>query len=143
MRETVGNLWDYLGQMPICITTGGLVTPKGECAMPRGCARQAKDRFPGLAAQLGARILADGNHVHELDRGLISFPVENSPFDVPGTGLIERSCRELRTLVDLRGWPQVLVPRPGCGKGGLEWREVKPILEKYFDDRFLVIRNME
>lgn len=139
MKEVFGDLWDYLGIAPVCITTGGMVTPRGECAMPRGCARQARDRFPELAGQLGRLIREKGNHVHELDGGLISFPVENSPFEVPGPGLIERSCGELLALVDNRGWPQVVVPRPGCGGGGLQWAEIKPILEKYFDDRFLIV----
>jgi hypothetical protein len=139
VKEVVGNLWDHLGAMPVCITTGGLVSAKGECTMPRGCARQARERFPEVARQLGALILARGNHVHELAYGLVSFPVENSPFELPGIGLIERSCSELRALVELRGWPQVLVPRPGCGGGGLQWPEIRPILERYFDDRFLVI----
>ncbi|OHB33481.1 MAG: ADP-ribose-binding protein [Desulfuromonadaceae bacterium GWC2_58_13] len=139
MRELVGDLWDHLGAAPVCITTGGLVSPKGECAMPRGCARQARDRFPEVAGQLGALILARGNHVHELEHGLVSFPVENSPFELPGLSLIERSCSELRALVEAKGWPQVVVPRPGCGSGGLMWHEIRPILERYFDDRFLVI----
>ncbi|WP_432822170.1 ADP-ribose-binding protein [Trichloromonas sp.] len=143
MKEVVGNLWDYLGRVPVCITTGGMVTPRGDCAMPRGCARQARDRFPELSGQLGRLIREKGNHVHDLDNGLVSFPVENSPFDVPGLGLIERSCAELLALVEERGWPQVLVPRPGCGGGGLQWHEVRPILQKYFDDRFLVIRAKE
>lgn len=111
--------------------------------MPRGCARQARDRFPEVARQLGELILDGGNHVYELEHDLVSFPVENSPFEIPGLGLIERSCSELGTLVEARGWPQVVVPRPGCGSGGLQWHEIRPILERFFDDRFLVIRAKE
>ena len=107
--------------------------------MPRGCARQAKDRFPELAAKLGALIRRDGNHVFHLGDGLFSFPVENSPFEVPDLRLIERSCCELVELASQQGWSKVVLPRPGCGGGGLEWRQVRPLLERYLDQRFYII----
>ena len=38
----------------------------GTCDMPRGCARQARDRFPLLAWHLGQQIRLHGNHVFDL-----------------------------------------------------------------------------
>lgn len=143
MEEVEGELWDYFGRGVIAITTGGLVTARGECAMPRGCAREARDRFPGLAATLGERISRDGNRVFELREGLVSFPVENSPFEIPDTRIIERSCLQLRELADARGWTRIIVPRPGCGGGGLSWKDVRPILQRHFDGRFVIITRKE
>ena len=101
MNEQVGDLWRlHVKGAVVAITTGGLVSKKGECAMPRGCARQAKDRFPGLAAQLGQLITAHGNHVYDLGQRIVSFPVENSPYEVPELAIIERSCQELVQLAD-------------------------------------------
>ena len=33
----------------------------------------------------------------------------------------------------------VLLPKPGCANGGLNWEQVKPLLEQYLDDRFTII----
>lgn len=144
MQETVGDLWAYHRQgWVVAITTGGAVRKDGTCEMPRGCARQARERFPNLAWHLGQQILLHGNHVFDLGNRIVSFPVENSPLERPEHGLIERSCRELVELVGYKGWENIIVPRPGCGGGGLEWSEVRSILERYFDERFHVISSKE
>lgn len=141
MHELTGDLWEqHAAGAVVAITTGGLVSKQGECAMPRGCARQARDRFPGLAAQLGDLILRHGNHVHALDNRIVSFPVENSPYEMPEPALIERSCRELVNLVDRNNWPSVVVPRPGCGGGGLDWHDIRRIVARHFDNRFTLIQ---
>jgi hypothetical protein len=105
----------------------------------RGCARQAQERFADLPSRLGALLAAGGNHVHILGDGLVSFPVEETPWSNPEPRLIRRSAEELRNMADLHGWGAVIVPRPGCGGGGLSWREVRPLLEDLFDERFTVI----
>jgi hypothetical protein len=139
MRELTGDLWEFLGKAIICITTNGLVTEKGEAVLGRGCARQAQEHFPGLRLRLGEKISAGGNHVHQLGDGLVSFPVEESPWSAPYLRLIRRSAQELRAMADQEGWGQIVVPRPGCGGGGLVWKEVQPLLADLFDDRFSVI----
>lgn len=54
--------------------------------------------------------------------------------------LIERSARLLVDLVDTAKVSMLVMPRPGCGRGNLSWlRAVKPILKKYFDDRFVIV----
>ena len=49
------------------------------------------------------------------------------------------SSRQLVTLTDYWEWNSVVIPRPGCGLGGLTWPVVKEIIEPLFDDRFSVI----
>jgi len=142
MRELQGDLWGFHHQgFVVAITTGGLVEKSGVCAMPRGCARQAKQRFKYLDWTLGQQILAHGNHVFDLGNRIVSFPVEESPYEVPDIRLIERSAHELVELADYKGWHEIIVPRPGCGGGGQSWNEVRPKLEAIFDERFRVINQ--
>ena len=95
--------------------------------------------MPDLASRLGTLLCRGGNHVHPIGEGLVSFPVEESPWANPDLHLIRRSAEELRALADREGWDRVVVPRPGCGGGGLSWREVRPLLADLFDERFIVI----
>jgi hypothetical protein len=140
LNMITGDLWDYhqRGDV-IAITTGGLLRKNGACAMPRGCARQAADRFPQLPYVLGEQIRRHGLHVFDLGNKIVAFPVEQTPYETPAPKIIRRSCTELVELTDYKGWTRVIVPRPGCGGGGLQWNDIEKILESTFDDRFLII----
>ena len=141
MIELTGNIWDHLGAAVIVITSSGSVSRDGRAVLGRGCARQAGARFPNLAFELGVLISEQGNHVHRLGNGLVSFPVEESAWSLPDLRLIRRSALELRSLADREEWSIVVVPRPGCGGGGLAWGDVRSILVEQFDDRFMIIHN--
>ena len=141
MFETVGDIWEYAATSVIVITTNGSLTPDGRAIFGRGVARQALARYPGLADKLG-RMLADaGSHVFDLGNGVVTFPVEESPWSLPDLRIIARSARELRELADHSGWQRIVVPRPGCGGGGLAWKDVQPLLLPWFDERFIVISH--
>lgn len=141
MIEVIGNIWEYLGKGIIVITTNGSLTRDGRAILGRGCARQAGERFPDLPQILGELIKTKGNHVHDLGNGLVSFPVEDSAWSLPDLRLIARSAAELCDLADREGLEFVVVPRPGCGGGGLHWPEVRPMLLARFDHRFTVIAS--
>lgn len=144
MIELVGDLWqEHARGAIIVITTHGLLSQDGKIVMLRGCARQASGRFPEIPAILGDLVLNHGNHVFDLGRRIASFPVEIDPYQTPLLSLIERSCQELVELADYKNWRRVVVPRPGCGGGGLAWSEVRPILQRYLDDRFYLISRKE
>ncbi len=141
MLETVGDIWEYRGSAVIVITTNGSLTRDGRAVFGRGVARQAAARYPGLAERLGRRLTEDGNHVFDLGCGIVSFPVEETAWSLPDLRLIARSAEELRLLADCSGWRQIVVPRPGCGGGGLAWLDVRPVLEPRFDERFVVMNQ--
>lgn len=145
MVEVTGNLWDYPADARV-ITTNGFVKVNGECVMGRGCASEARQRWPGVAANLGLLIQQKGNHVHIIktpgpDVWWVSFPVKHRWFEKANLPLISQSCEELLNLTNDRGWQRVVVPRPGCGNGGLKWEDVAGELELWFDNRFHVITH--
>lgn len=137
MIEVYGDLWEYPAEMR-CITTNGFVRTDGRAVMGRGCAKQAAQRYPALPALFGGMLKEKGNHVFQLMPGLFSFPVKEAWYQPASLFLIARSCQEIIPFVGKNG--RCLIPRPGCGNGQRDWEsEVKPILQRYLDDRFLII----
>jgi hypothetical protein len=130
--EVTGNLWHYPAAFRV-ITTNGTTRGDGLAVMGRGCALEAKKRYPKLARLLGERLRVRGNHVQffsdrELgDRiGLFTFPVKHR-WDKPADlDLIRRSTDEFAR--QLLASSTYVMPRPGCGNGNRTWAEVQPIV---------------
>jgi hypothetical protein len=122
-----------------------------------------------FAARLGRSIEEHGNKVNEIIKGppaIVAFPVKPTKSTdqrkivahmrgrirtktIPGwavradTNIIERSARQLKKLADEKGWKKVIIPRPGCGYGELNWVDVKSVIETILDDRFHIITFSE
>lgn len=156
MKEVTGNIWAFYGKRHwVVITTNGTIKTDGSAVMGRGVALEAKQRLPSLPFKVGKYLEERGNHCGAFwDSRLITFPVKHNWYEKASTELIERSCRELSALVDeiqksclMEPDLKKLLPdlfylvRPGCGNGQLDWKDVKPILEKYLDDRFVVVNR--
>lgn len=136
--------------------------------MGRGLAKSVASFDPTIPRILGRKIMMHGNSVLDLKRygdvALLSFPVK--PVDmyydannvvehkrdsfedgdiVPGWAckaspdIIRRSAEQLFAICRT-SFPNIPVylPMPGCGAGELSWAQVKPILEEYLDDQFVV-----
>lgn len=142
IKEIEGNIWDYHKQGHwIVITTNSFVKKDGACVMGRGVALQAKLKFPSLPYHLGDYIKKFGNHVTlQPDCHIFTFPVKHNWWEKADLELIEQSCEELVDVADAFVPPFYMV-RPGCGNGKLNWKDVKSILEKYLDDRFIVVEQ--
>ncbi len=141
MVEVKGNLWTYPANARV-ITTNGTVKKDGSCVMGRGCALEAKTKFPGIDKELGKLIKLHGNHVRILiwdHPNIWSFPVKHNWWEKADLELIRRSAKELVNIADVGNYTKVVLPRPGCGNGGLKWEDVKPVIEPILDDRFHVI----
>ena len=151
MREAIRDLWDW-NDLPehaaVCLTTNGQVKANGEAVMGRGTALQAKQRFPGVALDLGELITIHGNRtavIYDADPGipaLVAVPVKDHWRAPAIPELIERSVRELVALADEHAWQTIWLPRPGAGVGGLDWEStVRPLIAPLLDDRFVAITN--
>ena len=141
MHEVVGNLWET-GADAIVITTNGFIKKNGHAVMGAGVAKQALRKWPNLSLVLGEHIRDNGNCVGSTRTSaerIVFFPVKHAWYEKADLELITRSTKELVKMADRIGWQAVVLPRPGCGNGGLDWKDVKPILESYLDERFTVV----
>ncbi len=145
MKEIKGNLWEEETEL-LCITTNGFVKKDGSAVMGAGCAKEAKELFPGIEYKLAELINTYGNVVgpiwkDEAGRVIATFPVKHNWYEDADIELIRRSALQLKEVMDTFRIERVVIPRPGCGNGGLDWEtQVKPVLEEIWtDDRFQVI----
>lgn len=142
MKQVRGDLW-RLPADARCITTNGAVRQDGAAVMGRGVAAQAKTRWPGIEFFFGERLQHFGNHALCLGvwdgAELVSFPVKRHWREAADLNLILQSCRELMALADERPWQRILLPRPGCGNGRLDWAQVGPAIAPLLDDRVSIV----
>ena len=146
-REVKADLWSFHDkpETVVFITTNGTLKQSNDLVMGRGCAKEAYDKFPGISAVLGQAIKQYGNQVmyfEEFKLGIL--PVKTQWYLKADIKLIENSLGQLLCLANVdinKGtWKNIVIPRPGCGNGGLTWEhEVKPLLEKLLDERFIIV----
>lgn len=152
MIEQIGNLWDFHEQGKwICVTTNGTITKKGLAVMGRGCALEAKTRYPELAVKLGAdRNTYDRNKVRVFEEyKIIILPVKHNWWEKSDLILIEAGLKDLVSIdayfsdyiINNNLFPrEIYLPRAGCGNGKLDWEsQVKPLYVKYLSDRYVVL----
>lgn len=155
MIERRVDLWDAGKDADaVCITTNGTITGRHLGVMGRGCALEAAERYNAeqqhaghrlwtLQRRLGRYLEANGNKVGVLvpppPYTLVVFPVKHEWMQPADIELIKTSAVQLVELADRLGWKQVVLPRPGCGNGGLNWDDVLPAIRCTLDDRFTVV----
>ena len=142
MKELKDSIFN-LAADAICITTNGVIKKNQEAVMGAGIALSAKNHYPDLPLSLAAKLRTGGNHVYHIPQkdgvNIVTFPTKNHWRDDSSILLIKQSCKELVALTDENGWTNVLLPRPGCSNGKLEWEAVKLFIKPLLDDRFTVV----
>lgn len=149
MIEITGDFTkEYKKYRGIVCTTNQILNKDGKLVMGAGIAKWFKETFPWTPEAFALKkeqvtvfpidLLSD-----EYPNVLFSFPTKFHWKDKSDIVLIEKSTKELVKLVNnfSDNDVSILMTRPGCGCGGLDWKDVKPIIEQYLDNRFTVISN--
>jgi len=139
MKEATGNLWTVPASWR-CVTTNGIVKDNGELVMGAGVALEAKKQYPDLPKKLGQWVEKYGNRPFLCrDEGIITFPTKQHYKHNSNVMLIRSSAEKIVAIADKYKLHSIVLPRPGCGNGGLTWDFVKPYLEDLLDERFTII----
>lgn len=146
----------------ICITTNGHYTKDGQAVMGGGCAGICSRRWPKTSSNLAFKLKTFMNNVPfvigALDENgeyidptlevikkkaykclIISFPTIDNLMDGSKIDLIKKSTAALVNIADRLNLKGIILPRPGVGIGGLDWKDVKPVIEPYLNDRFTIV----
>ena len=149
MRSERGSIWAYEKTHVLVIPTNiGWRTKTQANVMGRGLALQAAKKYPDFQLWFGKECAARGAETPVLlypDGPLIAFPVKPLNVSAPHLSwqsranlqLINRSAKQ---LAELKVDRPVAVSMVGCGNGGLDMSEVRPILDRHLSsDRFTLI----
>lgn len=133
----------------ICCTTNTTLNQNKELIMGKGIAKVFKEFYPSLPSIWGKMLLDVTIRIpnysgilclrYSEPPALVSFPTKRNwrlPSDL---SLIEKNLKDLVHISNILGWTKIVLPRPGCSCGGLDWEtQVKPLCEK-LDDRFTIV----
>ncbi|MGB4870063.1 MAG: hypothetical protein WBP47_08435 [Candidatus Promineifilaceae bacterium] len=139
-----GDMWTaYETAGLFLITTNSTLTTDGRLVMGRGIARQARDRFPGLDAALGAQIRtvcgSGGFYGLLISRRwpaakLAAFQVKYHWRGPADFSLITRSAIALTWWARYHADCPICLNFPGIGNGGLARTAVLPLLAELPDN---------
>lgn len=159
MIEQIGDIWEFYYEAQwIVITTNIGYKKNGSNPMGAGIALQASEMYPDLPKWYGERCKKFGANtaVTNYDPArFFLFPTKPLNEEKPWMSwqgrstieLITRSAKQLAALVDLLSqrktylFIKIGLPMVGCENGGLESREVLPILHRFLDDRFILFHR--
>ena len=112
--------------------------------MGKGLALQFKKKFPknykiykeacqNNAIDVGKLLLVDESNLTER-KFIINFPTKKHWRNASKIEYIEEGLRDLVKIIKANTFESMAIPALGCGLGGLDWEDVKLLLEKYLRD---------
>ncbi|MDR0982503.1 MAG: macro domain-containing protein [Culturomica sp.] len=132
-------------------TTGDMLSANTEAlvntvntvgVMGKGIALQFKDQYPNNFAAYNAACKANQIAVGNMfvfeektmmgdKKTIINFPTKKDWKHKSKIEYVEAGLKALVEVIKERGIKSIALPPLGCGNGGLDWDEVKSLIEKY------------
>src|SRR6202035_2563890 len=117
--------------------------------MGKGVALSFKRRFPQMfrdyVARCKARSVRPGEPYLFASNGrqIVNFPTKDDWKRNSRLDYIESGLAHLRAKLGEWHVRSMAMPALGCGNGGLDWRDVKPLIERYLGDQEITIEVFE
>ncbi|MCL4079461.1 macro domain-containing protein [Coriobacteriia bacterium Es71-Z0120] len=137
----------------ITYTTGNLFEAQADAlvntvnevgVMGKGVALQFKESFPGAAcsyidaAKRGdvkvGRVFVTESHSLSGPRWIIHFPTKRHWRHPSKLEWVREGLDDLRRVIVELGISSIALPPLGCGNGGLDWADVRPVIESALGD---------
>lgn len=67
-------------------------------------------------------------------RFVINLPTKNHYANPSRLEWVDGGLQRIRTLIDEYGISSLAMPAPGCGNGGLDWAQVKKLIERHLSE---------
>jgi O-acetyl-ADP-ribose deacetylase (regulator of RNase III)/uncharacterized protein YwgA len=127
-------------------TVGDILEADTECLvntvncegyMGKGIAYQFKLRFPEnnkdyiKACRSQSLRIGTIHYFREKEKLIINFPTKNKWREKSEINYIHQGLLELVKLIDSLKIKSIAIPPLGCGNGGLNWTDVKPLIIEY------------
>jgi len=132
MRQIRGSFWEAQEDYKI-IPVNGSIMRNGELVMIKGLSLAARNKYPELPNLIGTYVNKFGNMPMMLhDYKLMTFPIKNNWMDKPDLDIIKTSAVKAYNMLPRETTAAMIRP------GGIDWKLVKPVIEKILDDRFVI-----
>lgn len=136
------TIWDYWNDGAWVVIPTNMQTKRdGSAVMGAGIALQAANKFPELPTLYGDALAKSRGFYINRDMRVICVPTKVHWREKSDLDLIRIAVTALKKLPEVV--TPVAVPALGCGRGGLSWNSVKPILERLDPARFIIVEPLD
>ena len=103
--------------------------------MGKGIALEFKKRYPEMfkcyKEKCDAKEFKTGSLMlyKEYDKWILLFPTKSEWRKKSELSYIEKGLRKFADNLDKQGINSIAFPKLGCGNGGLDWKDVKPLMK--------------